>query len=518
MLTGREPGPSAGATTGGSLDVSTFKGQERALHADRIGAPGLLLSVLAGTAPLLVVAGVMPTTYAVMGVVGEPLLFVILAVVLGLFSVGYAEMSRHVHNAGAFYAYIARGLGSTAGAGASFVALASYSALQVGAFGLFGFEASSLLKEHGDMTVSWWIPALVALVLVGALGALKIDLNAKVVGVLLLIECALVVIVDVAFVSDSGPQGVSFHAFNPHTLSGSGLGTALCFTVAAFTGFEMAPVYSEETAKPQRVVSKVMFSAIGFAAVFFAISSWAEGVATGPSNIVQSARNAGPGLLFELASDRLGGAFSDVLSVFFLTGIFACMLSFHNVVARYAFAMGREGLLPRAMGRASKTSGAPALGSMMQSVIALIVVIAFAATHRDPVLDLFTWVGDIGALGITVLMAVTSLAIVVFFAKRGVARAQAWRLIASVLAGIGLPVIAVSTVADFPKLLGADPNSPLRWVLPGLILVAAVIGLLRGVAMRARQPESHARIGLGNEAFQLDIAAEDAEAGETAKA
>ena len=32
------------------------------------------------------------------------MLFVILAVVMLLFSVGYAEMSRHVHNAGAFYA------------------------------------------------------------------------------------------------------------------------------------------------------------------------------------------------------------------------------------------------------------------------------------------------------------------------------------------------------------------------------------------------------------------------------
>ncbi|MFD6372570.1 hypothetical protein ACFWGM_36925, partial [Streptomyces roseolus] len=36
-----------------------------ALRADRLGTTGLLLSVLAATAPLMVVAGVMPTTFAV---------------------------------------------------------------------------------------------------------------------------------------------------------------------------------------------------------------------------------------------------------------------------------------------------------------------------------------------------------------------------------------------------------------------------------------------------------------------
>ena len=76
--------------------ISTFKGQDRALRAGRLGTGGLLLSVLAATAPLMVVAGVMPTTFGVMGIVGQPLLFVILGVVLALFSLGYAEMSRHV--------------------------------------------------------------------------------------------------------------------------------------------------------------------------------------------------------------------------------------------------------------------------------------------------------------------------------------------------------------------------------------------------------------------------------------
>ncbi|AQT71761.1 MULTISPECIES: APC family permease [Streptomyces] len=496
-------------------EIRTYKGQDRALRADRLGTAGLLLSVLAASAPLMVVAGVMPTTFGLMGVVGQPLLFVILGLVLALFSVGYAEMSRHVHNAGAFYAYIARGLGPTAGAAASLVALVAYSAMQVGVYGILGFEISGLFATYLDIELAWWIPALLAVAVTGALGWLKIDLNAKVLGVLLLIECALVVVFDAAALAKPGPEGLSLHAFNPETLSGAGLGTALCFCIAAFVGFEQSPVYAEETSKPHIVVSRVMFLAVGFVALFFAFSAWALTVATGPAEVVKTAGEAGPGLLFQLTEARLGTAFTDVLHVLFVTGMFAAMLSFHNVVARYAFAMGREGLLPAAFGRTNAGTGAPATGSLLQTCIATVVVLAFAVTDdlpagdpTAPVLHLFTWMGSVGALGVTLLMAAASFAVIAFFVRRGTAGAQVWRLAAAAAAGLALLAIAVYTVKDFGVLVGAEKGSALSWILPGIIGAAVVAGLLYGVILRRSRPEVHARIGLGNEAFRLDQAAE----------
>ncbi|MET9765401.1 APC family permease [Streptomyces sp. NPDC006372] len=505
---------SSTSTSAAGGGISTFKGQERALRADRLGTGGLLLSVLAATAPLMVVAGVMPTTFAVMGIVGQPLLFVLLGVVLILFSVGYAEMSRHVHNAGAFYAYISRGLGGTAGAGAALVALVAYNALQVGIYGIFGFEVSGLFATYAEVEIAWWIPALVAALAVGLLGWLKIDVNARVLGVLLVIEVLLVVIFDVAALADPAKEGLSLHAFNPDTLTGAGVGTALCFCIAAFLGFEQAPVYAEETSRPHVLVPRVMFLAVGGVAVFFALSSWALTVATGPSAIVGTAQKQSAGLLFFLTESRLGGTFTDVLHVLFVTGMFAALLSFHNVVARYAFAMGREGLLPAAFGRTSGGSGAPGTGSLLQTVVAVLVVVAFAIADDKPagdptapVLHLFTWFGNIGALGVIVLMAAASLSVVVFFVRRGAAGAQAWRLVTSALACVALLVIAGYTVRDFEVLVGAGPGSALSWVLPGIIGLAALAGVVLGLVLRARAPEKHARIGLGNEAFQLDKAA-----------
>ncbi|NLU69003.1 APC family permease [Streptomyces sp. HNM0574] len=496
--------------------ISTFKGEERALRAGRIGTAGLLLSVLAATAPLMVVAGVMPTTYAVMGIVGAPFLYVILGTVMTLFGIGYAEMSRHVHNAGAFYAYVARGLGGTAGAGAAWVALVSYNALQVGTYGILGFEVAGLLQRYLGVTVAWWVPALVAVAVTAVLGVRKIDLNARVVGALLAAEVLLVLVLDVAFAASPGPEGLSLTAFDPATVSGAGLGTALCFTVAAFLGFEQAPVYAEETDRPQTVVRRVMFLAVGIVAVFFAVTSWLIGVAAGPGNVVAAAREQSAGLIFSLAEPRLGTVVTDLLHVFFVTGIFACVLALHNVVARYSFAMGREGLLPRAVGRASAGTGAPALGSLLQTGTAVLVVAAFAFTDgrpagdpTAPVLRLFTWMGNIGALGVIALMAVTSVAVIAFFVRRGSGRAQAGRLTCAGLAVLGLTVIFCYAVKDFDVLLGARPDSALRWILPGVVVAAAVAGVVAGLVLRRVRPATHARIGLGNEAFRLDLEAGD---------
>jgi hypothetical protein len=109
---------------------------------------------------------------------------------------------------------------------------------------------------------------------------------------------------------------------------------------------------------------------------------------------------------------------------------------------------------------------------------------------------------------VILLMATASFSVVAFFVRRGAAGAQAWRLAASALAGLALLVIAVYTIKDVDVLVGAGPGSSLSWVLPGIIGLALAAGLAHGLLLRSRAPEAHARIGLGNEAFQLEKAAE----------
>src|SRR5579859_2210363 len=120
----------------------------RALAQDRLGVPAVLFFVLAGVAPLTVAAGVIPSAYATTGLTAIPAAFLVIALILALFAVGYVAMTRHITNAGAFYAFIARGLGRPAGVAAALVALLAYTFLQVGLYGAFGPNAQEEAAAH----------------------------------------------------------------------------------------------------------------------------------------------------------------------------------------------------------------------------------------------------------------------------------------------------------------------------------------------------------------------------------
>ena len=103
-----------------------------------LGVADIVFFVVAASAPLTVVAGGVPTSFAVTQLLGIPLVYVIIAAILLVFAVGYAAMSRHVANSGAFYTYVSKGLGRAWGVSAALVALVAYNAMQVGIFGLYG--------------------------------------------------------------------------------------------------------------------------------------------------------------------------------------------------------------------------------------------------------------------------------------------------------------------------------------------------------------------------------------------
>jgi amino acid transporter len=64
------------------------------------------------------------------------------------------------------------------------------------------------------------------------------------------------------------------------------------------------------------------------------------------------------------AGARLGAFWGDSASLLFAASLFAALLSFHNAVARYTFALGRERVLPRAFSRVQAHTGAPYIASL----------------------------------------------------------------------------------------------------------------------------------------------------------
>ena len=124
----------------------------RGLGTRRLGAAQIVFFVVAAAGPLYAIAGGVSATYAVTGSVGVPLSFVLLAPVLALFAVGYAAMSRYITGAGAFYPYVAHGIGRSAGTAVAYVTVVAYSSIQISVFGLFGLSVSTWLNTMFGVT------------------------------------------------------------------------------------------------------------------------------------------------------------------------------------------------------------------------------------------------------------------------------------------------------------------------------------------------------------------------------
>jgi amino acid transporter len=495
--------------TAASVDAAANAGQG-GLQRRRLGVPDLVFFIVAASAPLTAVAGGQAATYLVTGNRGIPFLFIPLAIVLGIFSVGYAAMSRHVADAGAFYTYVTRGLGRIPGVGVAFAALISYNAMQVGIYGLFGTATAQFMGDKIGIHLNWYWWCLVAGAIIACLGLLQIDLNARVLAVLLCLEVLVVAIFDIAVGVKPGPEGLTGVGFNPSVATGTALGAALVFSVASFVGFESAAIYSEECKDPKRTVARATFIAVALIGIFYALSSWLLADAIGPSAIIDPNALVHGGfttagapdpttILVKSGASRLGAAWGDAASLFFCTSLFAALLSFHNAVSRYFYALGRERVLPTAFARVNKRTGAPVIASMTQSAIALVVVGAFAVAGADPVLKLFTWLTNLGSLGVLLLMATVSFAVIAFFRAHPEYRVGVWRaVIAPLVAGLALIAILVLGVANFNVLITSSTTAPedsISIVLPVLLFAAAIVGMIVAAVIRARDPGRYRLIG-----------------------
>ncbi|MGH3679401.1 MAG: APC family permease [Natronosporangium sp.] len=476
-----------------------------ALAADRLGVPAVVFFVMSAATPLTVVAGVITLAYAITGRLGLPLAFLLIGALLAVFGVGYVAMSRHVANAGAFYAYIAQGIGRPVGVGMAWVALLAYNLLQVGLYGVIGAAASPLLEQWFGISLPWWVIALAAWLVVAILGLQQVDINGKVLAVLLCAEVAVIAVFSLASMGNPADGTVTFAALEPGNLFGAGIGALLALGVLGFVGFEAATVFAEESKHPRRTVPTAMYTAIAIIAVLYALAAWAMSVAVGPEQIVAAAREQEIDLIFNLAANNLGSVFADIGYGLLLTSLLAAMIAFHNISARYGFSLGRERVLPAVFGRTSRRSGSPKVASLVQSLIGLTVILTYAIAGWDPLVQLFFWLGTSGGLGVLVLIAVTAVAVPAFFIRSPMGETAWRRIIAPALALAGLTVVVWLALAHFGTLLGVDESHPLRWGIPAGYLLVALLGTGWGLSLRTRRPDVYTGIGRGAKAVTSSI-------------
>jgi amino acid transporter len=459
--------------------------------AGRLSARHVIFFVVAAAAPLGFAVGSTPLAIG-RGGIGTAGMFLVVGAFLAIFAVGYTAMTRFVPNAGALFSYIAAGLGRPLGLGTAFVAVLAYAIAATGAIGPFAVFASQAMTSVTGVETSWQPWAFGALAAMGILGVLNVELNIRVLGIIMLVEVAVLVVLSAGIVASGGAQGLSLQALRPDTIVGGEIGVVLLVVFAAFAGFEATALFREEVRDPVATVRKATFGSIALIALFQAFVTWAIIQAFGDAAV--SVANEKPTEMFTIAASQyVGAGFAEIVTLLVVGSWFASILAFHNATARYLYALGRDRAISSVFARRSARNGSAWVASLFHTAFSAVVLVFCAIQGLDPYLDLFV-VGSVPvAVSIPAMELLTAIAILAFFWRdnRGV---SAWEgRIAPAVSSVALAVVVFFVLINIPMFTGRE--GAINWILPSVNLVVLALGIARALWMRRNRPAEYRLIG-----------------------
>ena len=502
-----DPNPTGQETAAAGASRSRGAG---ALASNAVGLPSVLFMIVTGAAPITAMLFNVPVAVSGAGS-ATPAAFLIATIALTIFSVGYVAMARKVSAAGGFYSFISHGLGQTAAAGAGILIWLCYIAFSASVLGVCGYFAHSTLQDFFSINVNAWIIELIALALMSALSWFHIELTAKVLGVCLTCEVIALVVLGVAILF-SGQHHLSAEPFNPGDLFnnhaaikvfGAGAaGVALFGAFWSWVGFEMAPNYAEESREPKKLMGPATYISVIGLGLLYTFVAWMFVSGYGLTGAARAVSDQFAGktesAFYPLTGTYVGVSLTDAFKVLIVTSSFACATAFYNTSARYTFSMARERLMPRYFAHTHGEHGTPHRASMLVTILVLLWVVGFTAhdsSNSAALLQLGTYVPLFGVLGILVVQALCSVAIIRYFRTEAREDFHWWRTLVAPLIGMASMIgAAYLLIANRGDLSGAG-STPFIKYIPWEVLAAFLVGVAIGVYYRLADRQSFENIG-----------------------
>src|SRR5699024_4362519 len=352
-----------------------------------LGTTQLVFMVAAAAAPLTVIGGNLSVAILNGNGPGAPVGFFIAMLVMFSFTIGFATMTPFVEEPGAFFAYITKSLGRRIGLPSAYIALLTYTGIQAGIYGFAGGSLQNTFNSNFGISVPWWVFAFVFIAIVSFLGYRRVDLNAKILSVVLTLEISVVIILDIIIFASGGKEGITADPISTSNLFTSGISVAILFALTCFTGFESTAIYRDETRNTSRVIPRATYIAVFLIGLFYALTAWAFVVGWGPSNVVDKVAENPDGFLVATALEYTGVIFADIINILLIISLFACVLSFHNIITRYQHALALKGDFPEKFSSVHKKHKSPWFSSLIQTATASLIMIPFAFSNVNPLVN-----------------------------------------------------------------------------------------------------------------------------------
>jgi amino acid transporter len=405
--------------------------------------------------------------------------------------------SRRMASAGYAYTYASRSLGREGGFIAGWLYFFGMICFVPMTMSGVGYLAANLL----GINPNWWIAFFfLGMALLVVLSVIRIKVTTRTQLIIGIITVILIVIVALITIGKGGAHGQALSAFTfQHTLKGgfTGVFYGIIFGVTSYIGFETAADFGEETANPRRNIPIAVIAATGFVVVLYLVTTYAMAIGYGVNN--GAAWAADPTALKTIADTFVGHWFGTLIEIGGMCAAFVVCVACATAATRTLFAMGREGVLPKALARTHPRFKTPVNATITVAVLgtgmALLIGYPLSdSTFGQPFSNYYFW-ATMGTLAIIVVYVMLCVGGIAFFAKTRDTRR--WNPFAHVL----VPLVGV--VVFGAALYGSiHPTPPgiLKWT-PYVGLVWLVIGVAVVLWLRARRPDAVARIGsiLGEE-------------------
>ena len=455
------------------------------LKRNALGLPSAMVMSIAFISPTI---GVIFISALICGQAGISSPFAFILGTLGVALMGWtlAEFAKRVTSAGGFYKFVTLAFGSQVGFILGVLLLFAYVLQSPLNINLFGAFVSNALQTDFGIVIPWWILMIGVVALVGILGWYSVHTSLKFSIAFVIAEVTVVAILLLLMIFKGGDSGQIPAAFTP---SGSptgfgGIGKAFVFIIFAFFGFESCLTVAEEVKNPRRNLPIALIGSVALTGAWFAFAMYAVVVGYGASHMDALAAASAP--VHDLAVRYIGNWYSNLVDLAAISAIIAVLLAIHTANFRLLYALGRDGLLPRALGRTHDIHKTPHIAIIVYSIGTLIVG-GIAGVAWGP-MSAFGNIGYLSSLGMLPVFIMTNLALIVFM------RRQYPNEFSPILHGL-FPIASILIfVAAIWLSIDPWPAAPLN-TFPFIVLAVIVLAVFWSMVLKSSNSPVLKRLG-----------------------
>jgi len=426
--------------------------------------------------------------------IAAPLTIVAAVIAIALLGNTLAQFSRAHPSTGGFITFVGKTFGGTSAVTTALLCGAGYIIAISSVLAISGGFVSDTLQYYFGWNVPWVIFSV--LLTAGAVWMMLrgVGVSTRLAGVFFGFEMLVLLVVSVVALARNGSH-LSLAPFEPRHITGgfSGLAAGFPLAVYLFIGWENSAALAEETDNPRRNVPRAVFLSIVMMGIGYLIFAYAT--VSGFANN-GAALSAAPIPFITVAHSSLAA-----LAVFaYLAGLTSTMgvlIAAVNSQARLIFNAGREGLLPRWIGRVQPGRQTPRNAIFAFTGIGGLIIVVWCIGHligghaergtMNP-LNFFDDSGTMGTILVLIVYFLANLALPFYYRRY---RAAEFSLVKHAI----LPVLGMVAVGvPMYYLVKPGQAAPLDW-FPYLALGIVVVSVLYALILTRRDPGLADRVG-----------------------